>query len=628
MMYKSIHTIVIVTLLCVAGIEQLSAQYQNIRVDNPSTTNANEVSIAVNPRQPNQLAAGANINYFFRSTNGGASWTQSTMSSTLGVWGDPCLMYDGSNNLYFAHLSNPVSGYWIDRIVVQKSTDNGTTWNDGVGIGLQYPKKQDKEWLGVDLGNTPYKNTLYCTWTEFDKYGSSSPQDSSRILFSKSTDFGVTWSAPLRINEKGGDAVDEDLTTEGAIPAIGPNGEIYVAWAGPLGILVDRSFDGGATFGTDVFVTNQPGGWDQTIPGIQRTNGFPTTLCDTSRSPYRGRVYITWSDQRNGSDNTDIFSAYSTDQGATWSLPVKVNTDNTSRHQFFPWSCIDQATGVLYVLFYDRRNTSGNATDVYLGKSTDGGVTFENIKISASSFTPNANVFFGDYCNIMAYNKRVYPIWNRMDNNAISVYTAAIYDTFAVVPVQLSLFTSSIYQGAVVLNWTTGTEVNNLGFAVERADYDQNKYAPLAWSELAFVKSEGNSQLPKHYTYTDSTVKGKVYRYRLKQVDMDGTSHYSDEVSADCSRPIRYALEQNYPNPFNPSTVISYFLPEQKEIDIRIFDVLGKELTTLYHGIQTAGLHEIIFDSSKLKEVPGSGILFCRLTVDGTSDIMKMMLLK
>ena len=171
-MKKSIQVIVALTLLFSVN---LSAQYPNILIDNSGSPE--EVTIAINPLNPNVLAAGANIDCFYRSTNGGLNWTESQLiSNNLGVWGDPVVLFDSAGVLYYAHLSNPISGWWIDRIVVQRSTNNGLTWNDGVGIyqGIQ-PQAQDKEWLAVDHSQSPYRGTIYATWTEFDDYGSSNP---------------------------------------------------------------------------------------------------------------------------------------------------------------------------------------------------------------------------------------------------------------------------------------------------------------------------------------------------------------------------------------------------------------------------------------------------------------------
>lgn len=407
-MNKSIQVIITLTLLFCVNI---LGQYPNILIDN--TGSPEEVTIAINPLNPNVLAAGANIDCFYRSTNGGLSWIESQLiSNNLGVWGDPVVLFDSLGNLYYAHLSNPISGWWIDRIVVQKSTNNGQTWNDGVGIyqGIQ-PQAQDKEWLAVDHTQSPYRGTIYATWTEFDDYGSSSPNDSSRIRFSKSTNQGITWSNAVVISDVSGNCIDSDNTTEGAVPCVGPNGEVYVAWAGPLGIVFDKSTNGGQTWGQDIFVSNMPGGWDFDVSGIYRANGLPITMSDISNSPYRGYVYVVWSDQRNGATDTDIFMAKSTNGGNTWSAPFKVNDDNTARHQFFVWSTIDPSTGHLWFVFYDRRSTTGAATDVFVAKSTDGGNTFENFKVSESSFTPTSGVFFGDYSNIAAWNGKIYPFF-------------------------------------------------------------------------------------------------------------------------------------------------------------------------------------------------------------------------
>lgn len=414
---------------------QAEAQYPNIRVSSPGSSDPEEVCIAINPTNPLILAAGANIRYFYRSTDGGWNWMQSTLSSNLGVWGDPVVMFDGNGHLYYGHLSNPPSpGYWIDRIVVQKSTDGGVTWNNGTGIGFSPPRRnQDKEWLATDMTDSPYRNNIYMAWTEFDSYDSSNPADSSRILFSRTTDGGIVWSTPVRISDAGGNCIDSDSTVEGAVPAVGPEGEVYVAWAGPQGIMFDKSTDGGVTFGSDIFVTSQPGGWDFNVPGIYRCNGLPITACDVSSSPYRGHIYINWSDQRNGITDTDVYLIKSTNGGETWSPVKRVNNDITVAQQFFNWMTIDQTTGFLYVVFYDRRETAGNATDVYVARSTNGGETFTNFKVSQSSFTPSSFVFFGDYTGIAAADRKVYPIWMRMDGTALSVWTALITDSLNVI---------------------------------------------------------------------------------------------------------------------------------------------------------------------------------------------------
>lgn len=394
---------------------------QNVMISNQGSPE--EPSIMMDPQHPNVMIAAANINRYYTSQDTGRTWTSHSLQSSYGVWGDPAIAVDIHSSFYFFHLSNPASGNWIDRIVCQKTTDNGETWNDGSYAGLNGTKAQDKQWFAID----PTDNTIYLTWTQFDIYGSASPLDSSIILFSKSTDAGESWSPAIRLNRTSGDCLDSDNTVEGAVPAVGPNGEVYVAWAGPEGIVFDRSLDKGTTWlAEDIAVDPMPTGWDYGIPGIYRANGLPITVCDLSNGPNRGTIYINWSDQRNGPDDTDVFIAKSTDGGNTWSGPIRVNDDGPGKQQFFTWMAIDQATGYLYFVFYDRREHDGDSTDVYMALSKDGGQTFINRRISESPFLPNSGVFFGDYNNITAYNGIVRPIWTRLNNGELSVWTHLI----------------------------------------------------------------------------------------------------------------------------------------------------------------------------------------------------------
>jgi photosystem II stability/assembly factor-like uncharacterized protein len=404
------------------------SQTQNIRVSSVSITDPEEVCIAINPTNPMEMAAGSNLRYFYRTTDGGTTWSQSQLP--VGTWGDPCVIYDGNGTLFYAHLSNlPAPAYFIDRLIIHRSSNGGISWKDSVTLGFNPPHNQDKEWLAADMTNSPYRNNVYIAWTQFDHLDSQDPLDSSRILFSRSTDGGSHWSTPLRISEQAGDCVDGDSTVEGAVPAIGPNGEVYTSWSGPAGIMFDRSTDGGVSFGRDIFVTDQPGGWDFAVPGIYRCNGMPITACDVSASQFRGNIYVVWSDQRAGPDNTEIYFTRSTNRGDSWSPRKTINTDNSGRHQFFPWMTVDQSTGTIHVVYYDRRRTSGVATEVFLARSTDGGDTFTDEVISQSPFTPDASVFFGDYTGIAAMNRQVRPIWMRMDAKALSVWTALVHDT-------------------------------------------------------------------------------------------------------------------------------------------------------------------------------------------------------
>lgn len=497
----------------------VQSQIKNLRVSNEYAFMPEEVSIAVDPNNHMNIAVGSNLNYIYYSTDGGITWKQNEMLTSFGVWGDPCLIYDDLGNLYYAHLSNPNDGYWVDRIVVQKSTDYGATWNNGAGIGFNPPTRlQDKEWLAVDLTSSPYKNNLYVTWTQFDKYGSNDPADSSIIRFSKSADLGETWSEAIRISDIGGDCIDDDNTVEGAVPCVGPNGEIYTCWSGPLGIVFDRSLDGGENFGKDIFVADLYEGWGLSIPGINRCNGMPITCCDVSNSSYRGNIYINWSDQKNDVSDTDIFFTRSTDGGNTWSEPLTVNNDNSGRHQFFTWMDVDQSNGNIYIVFYDRRNSQSAQTEVYLARSTDGGISFENFKISESNFTPQRSIFFGDYITIKADKGKVYPVWTRMDNASLSVWTAVIEDGDLVVSVDDFVKNENFYLSQNYPNpFNPSTNINF--YLVEDSFVSLKVYTSLGEEVAVLINDnlkKGQHEIKYDIYQTASVTASSILFYRLQ----------------------------------------------------------------------------------------------------------------
>ena len=387
-----------------------------------------EPSIAIDPTNPANIVAGAILDRVYWSADTGKTWTKQQLKSPLGVYGDPCVIATKRGDFYYLHLANPTGqGYnseeFLDFIVCQRSTDKGKTWSSGSAIGYNHPKDQDKQWAISSADG----RKIYTSWTQFDKYESEDPKDSSVILFSQSKFKTKKWKKPVRVSELAGTCKDDDYTTEGAVPATGPNDEIYVAWALGEKIYFDRSFDGGKTFlPHDIKAAEIIGGWNQNIQGIMRSNGMPILLCDNSVKDKRGRLYLFWSDKRNGENNVDIWMSFSADQGITWSPAARVNNDNTDRQQFFPWPAIDQTTGNLYVVFYDRRNYTDTQTDVYLATSKDGGLSWQNERISEKPFVPNPEVFFGDYNNLSVINGIVRPIWTHYENGKMSIRTALI----------------------------------------------------------------------------------------------------------------------------------------------------------------------------------------------------------
>lgn len=388
-----------------------------------------EPSIAIDPNNPKIMVAGSVLSDYYYSANGGKTWKSYTLKSKYGVYGDPVVMFDNFGKVYYFHLASYQETTHLDRIICQKTTKKCSkkkslsSFDEGTFPEPNGSKVQDKQWTALNPGN----NEIYMTWTQFDAYDSENPMDSSIIVFSKSVDQGASWTTPKRISKFGGDCRDNDNTVEGAVPAVGPKGEIYVTWTGPRGLVFQKSLDGGETWmEEEQMIEKHYGGWTLDIEGIYRANGLPILDCDLSSGPNSGTIYLNWCDQRNGAEDTDVWLMKSTDEGQTWSKPIKVNQDTDKKQQFFTWMTVDQSTGYLYFVYYDRRNQTGIETDVYMSYSKDGGTTFTDVQLNEAPFVPDAEVFFGDYLNIDAVNGVIRPIWPRMDNQMISLWVSLI----------------------------------------------------------------------------------------------------------------------------------------------------------------------------------------------------------
>lgn len=206
--------------------------------------------------------------------------------------------------------------------------------------------------------------------------------------------------------------------------------------------------------------------------------------------------------------------------------------------------------------------------------------------------------------------------FSHVGNNVLANYIARFTDSENPLPVELSSFTAINNGNEISLSWTTSSEINNKGFEVERKKSE--------WKRIGFVQGYGTTTEQKHYSFTDDDLSTGVYYYRLKQIDFDGSFNYSNEIEVDINVVSEFELEQNYPNPFNPGTVISYQLPVNSEVTLKVFDLLGKEVATLVNEEKPAGRYEAKFDGSGLT----SGVYFYKLNAGGFHETNKLMLLK
>ena len=186
-------------------------------------------------------------------------------------------------------------------------------------------------------------------------------------------------------------------------------------------------------------------------------------------------------------------------------------------------------------------------------------------------------------------------------------------------PVELAFFSGYFDGEDVNLYWHTATEVNNLGFEIERSADGYN------FQKVGFVPGEGTTTLSQYYFYLDSLIIAGIIYYRIKQIDYDGKFEYSNIVTVLTNGPHnQFILNQNYPNPFNPNTKISFQIPEASEVKISVYNLLGEEVKTLCNDFKEAGSYEIDFDASYLS----SDIYYYKIFTPKFSTTKKMILLK
>jgi len=373
----------------------------------------NETTIAFNPLDIDNLVGGAN-DYrngdatagWYTSFDGGMTWTDGVfpLPGNFDASGDPGAAFGPNNRVHFSMLifqrDNDIPP---SAVYVSTSTDGGQTWGPLVNVSTAASDEfDDKELIACDITGGIYNGNVYVSWTKFKNFDSS-------IYFSRSTDSGASFSTPARISDT--------QVNQGSMPAVGPGGEVYVVWKDYIfdRILIDRSFNGGATFGSDRVVANTVP-VDFPLPGFGfRGNSFPYIAVDRSGGPYHGRLYSVWCDERN--NDADIYMAFSDDQGASWSSPSRVNDDAVSngQHQFFPFVTVTEG-GAVDVMYYDTGYGSYSLLDVTLIRSNDGGLTFDpSIRVTDVSFDPDddgfGGAFIGDYNGMASTDNASYPLW-------------------------------------------------------------------------------------------------------------------------------------------------------------------------------------------------------------------------
>ena len=400
-----------------------------------------ETYITLDPAHPRTVAAGSNEifrlpmrGYF--SSDGGATWGGVDLPLPPALEGakatrfgsDPTMAFDTRGNLFYGYIvvffAKAFTGVQGTEMAVARSTDGGATYPSVTFFSFQTGESfsNDKPMITADTNpKSPFRDNVYIAWDA--AFGGST---GGGIRVARSSDHGATFSVNRADNPSGpGQSI-------GAVPFVGPHGELYVAWNDIHANLIafNRSFDGGATWDRQTTISPKIIPFDIGIPAefSRRALVYPACDADRSNGPHRGRLYCSWMDL-TPAGVTDILVSFSEDQGTHWTKPAPV-TDQLAFpvDRFNHWMSVDPVTGDANVSFYDTRNDTTGArfmTDVYFVQSTDGGASWlsPNLRVTnQSSNEHDCNGLFpcpginysdqqGDYEGLVSFGGVSHPIW-------------------------------------------------------------------------------------------------------------------------------------------------------------------------------------------------------------------------
>lgn len=373
-------------------------------------------------------------NGWYVTTNAGTTWFgNDTMFNTVGApvytYGKPAPIIDGSGRFLISYRTPSLSGVMGSSY----STNNGVNWSNTV---LFPGGNSDPDWNTSCTDAVPFSSFYlrsYAYYTPFlNAFG-------GRIVGTYTSNQGVSWAAIAPVSPP----YSPDHHHQGVDTKCGPNGEVYVVWANcssmspytedSLGFA--KSTNGGVSWViANNHVKNVNGNRTGDMINGVRSTGFPRIDVDKTCGSRAGWIYVVMGEKWPGiaGDLSDIILYKSTDGGTTWSSGVRVNQDpfGNFKKQYMAAIRVDES-GAVNVVYYDTRNTVTNdSSEVFLSRSTDGGVTFVDTKVGNKFLHGNTGVpgiesnYGGDFIGITSSlisgnpvtgNQRIWPYW--MANN-------------------------------------------------------------------------------------------------------------------------------------------------------------------------------------------------------------------
>jgi hypothetical protein len=192
------------------------------------------------------------------------------------------------------------------------------------------------------------------------------------------------------------------------------------------------------------------------------------------------------------------------------------------------------------------------------------------------------------------------------------------FDVSDIVPVELVSFTAKGLPDGVILEWSTASELNNLGFEIQHRVGTVFRY-------VDFVDGHGTTLEPQFYSYQVNDLNHGAHAFRLKQIDFDGTYALSPVVEAVVGLPGVYHLTAVRPNPFNQETQFTLSVAESQRVVIGLYDLSGRLVAELFKGSTEANQTNSLTISAE--DIP-SGTYLLKVSGETFDAAQEVMILK
>ena len=517
------------------GITPNSTINNEVRVSGLQAVARSESDIRINFFDPTKIIAasnnivGAGQQGMYYTTNSGVSWSQTLLpfTATDASHSDPTVDWTSNGTAWSSTLG--IQGANL-RLRNYQSANNGATWTfEATPSGSQ--NNVDKQMVWVDHSATsPYKDQQYAIWHN------GNPAYVNR----RTAGVAGTWlAAPIQVSgaESSGTCIGSDIKTNSY-------GDVFGFWPTTTNrkVLVVKSTNGGASYGTPVQIATTYDGYDIGVPSFNGRRALVYVTGGAYRTAIKNLVYACWTDLSGASGctaaanepgsnvastcKTRIWFARSTDGGVTWNAPIKISDPASLNDQYNQWMTVDETNGVISIMYYDTKNDAGRKkSDVYFQFSSNDGVTWstpERVTTAQTDETiagADAGNQYGDYNGMSAYSGVVWPVWTDRRNNAKEeVWTAKISNS--VLPVKLVQFNVYLQNSNnAMINWKITEAETGVIYELMRSNDGRNFTA---------INKQTGLASGIQFNYIDASLQNGNYYYRLKITGRSGEINYSN----------------------------------------------------------------------------------------------------